>query len=72
MNEEALGTLWRWVDPRLARSGDGGVVASAVLAGVLVDLAVRSGFGLSGAILVVAVVGAFRWRGGRRAGRPGG
>ena len=38
MNQEPLGTLWRWVDPRLARSGDGGVVVSALLAGVLVDL----------------------------------
>jgi hypothetical protein len=59
MDEEALGTLWRWVDPRLARSGDGGVVVSALLAGVLADMAVRSGFGLSGAILVLAVVVAF-------------
>jgi len=59
MNEEALGTLWRWVDPRLARTGDGGVVVSALLAGLLADLAVRSGFGLAGAILVFVVVAAF-------------
>jgi hypothetical protein len=59
MNEDALGTLWRWVDPRLARSGDGGVVVSALLAGLLADLAVRSGFGLSGAILVLVVVAVF-------------
>jgi len=59
MNEESLGTLWRWVDPRLDRAGDVGVVVSALLAGVLVDLAVRSEFGLAGAILVVAVVVGF-------------
>ncbi|MGH9008694.1 MAG: DUF1361 domain-containing protein [Acidimicrobiia bacterium] len=59
MNQEALGTLWRWVDPRLDRSGDGGVVVGAVVAGLLVDLAVRSGGGLSAAILVVAVAATF-------------
>jgi hypothetical protein len=58
MNEDTLGTLWRWVDPRLARTADRRVVVSAVLAGVLADLAVRSGFGLSGALLVLAVVAA--------------
>jgi hypothetical protein len=59
MDQEALGTLWRWVDPRLARSGDGGVVVSALAAGVLADLAVRSGGGLSAAILVFVVAAAF-------------
>ncbi len=59
MNQESLGTLWRWVDPRLARSGDGGVVVSALVAGVLVDLAVRSGGGLSAAILVSVLAAAF-------------
>jgi hypothetical protein len=59
MDQEGLGTLWRWVDPRLARSGDGGVVVSALLAGLLADLAVRSGGGLSAAILVAAVAVAF-------------
>ncbi|HKY76261.1 MAG TPA: DUF4173 domain-containing protein [Acidimicrobiia bacterium] len=59
MNEESLGTLWRWVDPRLARSGDGGVVVGALLAGVSADLAVRSGGGLSAAILVFVVAAAF-------------
>jgi hypothetical protein len=58
MNQEASGTLWRWVDPRLARSGDGGVVISALSAGVLADLAVRSGPGLSAAILVLVVAAA--------------
>jgi hypothetical protein len=58
MNQEALGTLWRWVDPRLARSGDGGVIGSALLAGVLADLAVRSGIGLSAAIVVFVVAAA--------------
>jgi hypothetical protein len=67
MNQEALGTLWRWVDPGLARSGDGGVVVSAVVAGVLADLAVRSGGGLSAAILVLGVAAAFLV-----AGRPAG
>ena len=65
MDQEALGTLWRWVDPRLARSGDGRVVASALLAGVLADLAVRSGGGLSATLLVVAVAAGFL-----AAGRP--
>lgn len=65
MNQESLGTLWRWVDPRLARSGDGGVVVSALAAGVLVDLAARSGLGLSAAILVFVVAAALLL-----AGRP--
>jgi hypothetical protein len=59
MNQEGLGTLWRWGDPRLARSGDGGVVVSALLAGLAADLAVRSGGGLSAAILVFVVAAAF-------------
>lgn len=59
MSQEALGTLWRWVDPRLARSGDGGVVVSALLAGLLADLALRSGGGLSATILVFVVAVAF-------------
>ena len=65
MDTEALGTLWRWVDPRLARSGGAGVVVSALLAGALSDLAVRSAFGLAGTILVFGVVAAFLL-----AGRP--
>ncbi len=67
MNQESLGTLWRWVDPGLARAGDGRVVAGALLAGVLADLAVRSGGGLSATILVFAVGGALLV-----AGRPAG
>ena len=59
MDQQALGTLWRWVDPRLARSGDGGVVVSALAAGVLADLAVRSGGGLSATLLVFVVAAAF-------------
>lgn len=58
MNQETLGTLWRWVDPRLARSGDGGVVVSALLAGVLADLAVRSGGGLAAALLALVAAAA--------------
>ena len=67
MNQESLGTLRRWVDPGLSRAGDGRVVVSALVAGVLADLAVRSGGGLSAAILVFAVAGALLM-----AGRPAG
>jgi len=67
MSQESLGTLWRWGDPGLARRGDRGVVVSALVAGVLADLAVRSGGGLSAALLVFVVGAAFLV-----AGRPTG
>ena len=67
MDQESLGTVWRWVDPGLARRGDRGVVVSALAAGVLADLALRSGGGLSAALLVFVVGAAFLV-----AGRPAG
>jgi hypothetical protein len=57
--DQRLETLSRWVDPGLSRSGHGGVVICALVAGGLADLAVRSGGGLSAAILVLAVAALF-------------
>ena len=65
--DQRLETLSRWVDPGLSRPGDGGVVICTLLAGGLADLAVRSGGGLSGAILVFAVAALFL-----ASGRPSG
>lgn len=55
-----------WAELRLARPAGGGVVVAALVAGVVADLAVRSGGALAGAVLVTAVAVMLLGTGGAR------